>query len=475
MAYSRCTAGVARDMKIQLKQIKRWPCLEFSRLDVKEPEEVAGFIVWLGTGRFPGEWKNPNASSGEIDDENLVEALWNWSSAPRKRMAKLLWQLLVRNKSHEHFAQFFTIDEVWITRQIQGCAKLLVPIHKKLRWVLDGFMERKQQDVFIGQGSWGEEWLLPAKQAAFVRKRLQRARPDLLQESSNYEDSLRYFSPPYFEQVCDDKHRIYVGEHGRRNATVWIEDIHGNRHPLSHASSPFSQPLGTGFGWGYCGGGPSELSKSILADAIGGNLQVAERWRIPFMEDVLSTRPWTENFKLSFQAVREWLTSRGIGQQQLNDAAADVRNLKKTVGHQVDKHKARLNEIEQLGGLLAQRFDIVPSDFESALYVDLMHMFERAGWVLRCSHCAQPVPCDRSPRGNRQRARWLKGQPIYHESCFTEHRRSSKRLYWEGRNAEAGFREAERERGRRRRLRKSVGVNAEFSKAAGREVQHASR
>jgi hypothetical protein len=421
---------------------------------VKEPEKVAGFIVWLCTGRFPDEWKNPNASSDETDNENLVEALWSWDSAPRKRMAKLLWQLLVRNRSHEHFAQFFTIDEVWITRQIQNCAKLLGPIHKKLRWVLDGFMERKQQDVFIGQGSWGEEWLLPAKQAVFVRKRLQRARPDLLQESSNYEDSLRYFSPPYFEQACDDKCRIYVGEHSRHNALAWIEDSKGNRHLLSHASSPFMQPRGTGFSWGYCGGGPSELSKSILSDAIGGNLQVAELWRIPFMEEVVSATPWSENFRLSFQAVLEWLESRGVDQRQLNDASAHVRNLKKTFGNQVDEHKARLNEIAQLGGLLAQRFDIVPSDFESALYVDLMQMFERAGWVLRCSHCRQPVPCDRSPRGNRQRARWLKGQPIYHEACFKEHRSSTKRLYWAERSAKPEFRSAERARGRRRRQRR---------------------
>lgn len=443
-------------MKVKQRLNRRWPCLEFSLLDVKRPDEVAGFIIWLSTGRFPSEWKNPDSLLTEIDDEYPLETLWSWDSAPRKRMAKLLWQLLVRNKSREHFAQYFTTDEVFITRQIQRCAKMLAPIHDKLRWVLDGFMERKQQDVFIGQGSWGEEWLLPPKQAAYVRKQLKCARPDLLQESSNYEDSLRYFSPPYFEQVSNDTNRTYVGEHGKASAIVWIEDSCGERYPLRHAQSPFSWPLGRGFSWGYCGGGPAELSKSILSDAIGGNLELAERWRIPFMEEVVSATPWSENFKLSPQAVFEWLEKQGIGQQQLDDAVAHVDNLKRIFGNQVDEHKSRLNEIQQLGGLVAQRFDIVAPDFESALYVDLMHMFERAGWVLRCSRCGQPVPCDRSPRGNRQRARWLKGQPIYHESCFKEHRSSAKRLYWAEQSAKPEFRLAERARGRRRRQRSSA-------------------
>ncbi len=441
------------------RKSQRWPCLEFSRIDVKKPENVAEFIVWLCTGHFSDDWKNPDASSDGVDQGDLVETLWSWDSAPRKRMAKLLWQLLVRNKSRKYFDQYFTIDEVWITRQIKSCEKALAPIHKKLRWVLDGFMERKQQDVSIGQGSWGEEWLLPPKQADYVRKQLKRARPMLLQESSNYEDSLRYFSPPYFDQVCDDKNRIYVGEHRARDVIVWIEDSRGNRHPLSRAMFPFSHSPGTGFSWGYCGGGPSELSKSILSDAIGGSLELAEDWRIPFMEEVLSLPPWSENFKLSLRAVLEWLEKQGIGQQQLDDAAEYVNNLKRSLGKQVDDHKARLKEIQQLGGLLAQRFDIVASDFESALYVDLMHMFERAGWVLRCSGCGQPVPCDRSPRGNRQRARWLKGQPIYHETCFEEHRRSSKRSYWQERSAKPAFRSAERARGRKRRQRQPTKVN----------------
>ena len=98
-----------------------------------------------------------------------------------------------------------------------------------------------------------------------------------------------------------------------------------------------------------------------------------------------------------------------------------------------------------------QRFDIISSDFESALYVDLMRMFEQAGWVLHCNRRGQPVACERSPRGNRQRARWTAGRPIYHESCFHEHRLDRKRTYWAERSKDPSFRTSERQRARERR------------------------
>jgi len=41
--------------------------------------------------------------------------------------------------------------------------------------------------------------------------------------------------------------------------------------------------------------------------------------------------------------------------------------------------KARRAEIETIGGLVTQRFDVVPPDFECALYVDLMRFLEKGG------------------------------------------------------------------------------------------------
>jgi hypothetical protein len=444
-------------METKARQSRRWPCLEFSLVDVHKPEAVAEFIIWLCTGHYRDDWKGPDASSREIDEEDLLETLWSWDNAPRQRMAKLLWQLLVGNDSSEHFSQFFTIDEVWLTRQAKDCQKILGRIHKKLRWVLDGFMERKQQDVSIGQSRWGEEWLLPPKHTAYVQKRLRRAHPDLLQESSSYEDSLGYFTRPYFEQACSDDNRHYIGERDEQwHVRVWIEDSLGKTYPLEHATFPFRHEPGTNFAWGYCGSGPADLSHSILADAAHGNLEIAKRLRIPFRDEVISSISWDGNFKLSLRAVLKWLGTQGVGQKQLDDALAQVDSLKAEFGSGVEAHKTRVKEIQRIGGLLAQRFDIVPPDFESALYVDLMHMFERAGSVLRCARCRQPVPCDQSPRGNRQRARWSAGKSIYHEKCFVEHRREHKRSYWHRLSNNPAFQATERDRGRKRRKRKST-------------------
>jgi hypothetical protein len=441
---------VRKSRELPVVSGRDWPCVEFARIDAGRPEKVAKFMSWLCGMKEPSTLNENHEDL--VDSESLLETLWSWQGAPRKRMAKLCWQLLVKNRSRAYFDQYFTYDLGWLTRQSVDCARLLSPIQKKLRWVLDGFQERRKKDHFIGQGSWGEEWLLPPDQTAFVRKQLRRARPDVVEESSNYEDSLSYCMPPYLEVVCDDSNRAYVGEHrsdGR--AHVCVEDRRGGTSPLSHATFPFRQAPGTGFSWGYCGGGPSALSLSILADAVGGDLGIAERLRIPFMEEILGQMAWTGNMRLPRRAVLQWLQRKNVGPHELTEAESRVNALKKAHGNDLAEHKERLRQIHDMGGLRMQRFDIVPPDFECALYVDLMHMFGQAGWVLHCSRCGQPVACERSPRGNRQRARWVAGRPIYHEWCFSEHRRDRKRIYWAERSKEPSFRNSERKRARERR------------------------
>jgi hypothetical protein len=427
---------------------REWPCVRFSRTDVSNPQEVAKFIAWLcGFDRSVGD-------DDFTDPEGLIEVGWSWRGAPRKRMAKLCWQMLVRNRSEAYFDQYFTYDLVWLERQVADRVGSLAPIRKKLVRVLEGFRQRRQEDAFLGQGSWGEEWFLPPRPAAYVRKQLRRTRPDLIEEASNYEDALHYYSLPYYELASNDNGRVYVGEHQREGGThVWVEDIDGARYPLNQAQFPFRQTPGSGFAWGYGGGGPSALSLSVLADAVGGDLEVAERFRIPFIEEIIGKISWNGNLRLARERVLGWLREHGVNEQQLTKAEMRVEEIKGKLKSQVVEHKERLKKIREMGGLRMQRFDIVPADFEAALYVDLMNMFDRASWVLHCSRCQQPMACDRSPRGNRQRARWLAGRPVYHESCFGEHRRNQKRAYWAQRTKEPRFRISERERGRRRRRR----------------------
>jgi hypothetical protein len=201
---------------------REWPCLRFSRIDVTNAHDVSGFILWLcGQGDFVTP---ESGSEDQMDSQRLLEALWGWQGAPRKRMARLCWQMLVRNRSAEYFDQHFTFDNHWLERQIVESVHVLSPIQKKLRWVLKGFQKRRHDDGFIGQGSWGEEWFLPPSQTAYVRKQLRSSRPDILEESSNYEDSLRYYRLPYFELATADPHRVYVGEHQQNGGVcVWIK------------------------------------------------------------------------------------------------------------------------------------------------------------------------------------------------------------------------------------------------------------
>ena len=165
---------------------------EISRIDVKNSGEVADFILWLCGVKEPGAWMS--TSEDLVDPQGLLETLWSWQGAPRKRLAKLCWQLLVKNHSADHFDQHFTFDRYWLERQVGDCARILATIQEKFRWVLEGFQERRQKDRFIGQGSWGEEWFLPPDRAAYVRKQLRGTRPDLVEESSNYEDALHYYT-----------------------------------------------------------------------------------------------------------------------------------------------------------------------------------------------------------------------------------------------------------------------------------------
>jgi len=429
---------------------REWPCVKFCQIDVNKPEEVAKFVVWLCGVKDPSEWQD-NAEH-DLNPQDLLETLWSWQGAPRKRMGKLCWQLLVKNNSTRYFDQQFTYDLHWLERQAFDCGRILSPVQKKLRWVLEGFRERRMKDHFIGQGSWGEEWLLPPQQAAYVRKQLRNVRPDLVEESSNYEDALRYYILPYFEVVCTDSSRVYIGRHQENGvACLWIEDGSGKKYPLSHTTFPFDHVPGTGFSWGYFGGGPSALSLSILADSAAGDLEIAKTLKFPFIEEILAKISWNGDFKLSHKKVLQWLKTKNIRQEELTKAEQHVNALKGVHEKDLAEQKERLKQIQEMGGLRMQRFDIVPLDFESALYVDLMHMFERSGWVLHCSRCEQPVACERSPRGNRQRARWVAGRPIYHESCFKEHRLDRKRVYWAERSKKQSFRASERQRARERR------------------------
>ncbi len=437
-------------MKSMAKQ-KEWPCLRFTRINVGSPEAVADYILWL-CGWLPVTDAIADDHGESAEPEDLIETLSDWRGAPKMRIAKLLWQQLVGNDTEAYFNQNFGANIRYLIPEITPSLQQLVPIQQNLRWVLEARMEREREDVLIGQGSWGEDFWLPKDQAAYLRQQIRRANPDLIEECSLYEDSMEYTSFPYFELDSDDLERIYIGTVDERlHAVVEIVDSKGNRWPLKHPRSPYKVPPGTGFSWGYGGHGPFTLASSILADAVGGDYELSERLRSEFLEEVLMKTQQTDRLEISRASVLAWLETKGTSSDQFREATSRVAKLQESSRQKIEEFKRRMESIRKRGGLTAQRFDIVPADFECALYLDLMRNLERTGWVLRCSHCEQALACPRTPTGNRQRARWLAGRPVYHEDCFGKHRLAHKRAYWQKRTEIPSFRASERLRAKSRR------------------------
>jgi hypothetical protein len=391
---------------------------------------------------------------GEAYQFDPVELAWGWD-APRHRIAKLLWKALHGNASEEEFYNGFSLHRPLL--QIKGCASLLAPIQERLRWVMEGFFTRRSEDHKFGQGDWGEQWWLPSEQAKFVRTQLQETRADLIEQSSDYEYTLRHDLCFYVNDVvkarsvpCLDPKRVYIGTRRGQplRAFLWVQSESGGRqYPLKHGKEAHLKADGTGFEWGYGGHGPVALAHGILLDALNGDLPLATELGDKFFRQFTLTCPRYDDFRLSRATVMRWLEKRGY--------TARWKAQRKAVADRLAEHAANIKEkedrlirIRRIGGLRTQRFDVVPATFESALYLDLMRMLEHSDFALRCCDCYLPIPYDNSGRANRQRARSKNGQPIYHPECFAKHSRARKKAYWQRRSRSPEFREQERQRAR---------------------------
>jgi len=384
-----------------------------------------------------------------------VESMWGWD-APRQRMAMLLWRTVHPDTTEEDFHRRFCFPAPLQTRD---CGHLIAPVQERLNWIMKGLYTRIAEDERLGQGDSGERWWLPAEQSEFVRKQLRQTHAELIEQSSDYEDAVGFGLSVYILSVVHaiavpsrDPDRIYVGErrgpHGR--AFVWVQDTDGNRFPLQHTDRPYREADGTGFAWGYGGHGPGSLTTCILADALDGDLMLADevdRLEDGFFEKFILKHPQEEDLRISRATVMEWLTSTGkfaLFEGRRKSVADRLAAHEKAIAERLDL----LGRIQNKGGLRSQRFDVVPETFEAALYLDLMRMLEHGGVALRCSGCGLPIPYDHSGRANRQRARSKKGQPIYHPDCFAEYARTRKKAYWQRRARSPQFRAEQRQRAR---------------------------
>lgn len=438
------------------------PSIVFAGLNVKDPEDVGKYLYWLWHGEYPGEgFQHPADLEKNHNEDNYIQNSWKsieltWGlQAPRQRMTRLLWQLL-QSADERAFHRRFTSQLNYLVEDADKCAKILPPIQEHLIWVLDGLGVVDREAVMTGQANWGENWYMPREQARFVRDQLQKVHPDLLQKESDYQDAVRISLDHLVTEVyklieppSKDPDRMYVGEiikdaEQRINKFVWVEGING-RHPLPNAQAPFTYSPGN-MAWGYVGHGSGSLALSILADAAGGNLELARQFRDAFLDEVVARFPFDKPMILSRREVLNWLDPHGISEEVI--AKCQVQ-----IARQGGNYEPVIRRWTSILGkkLYAQRFDLVPQDFESALYVDLLDMLQSGGRVIRCSRCQLPISYDGSPRSNRQRARWLKGQPVYHPWCFKQVTQERKRISWQRWAQDPAIKEKRRKQARERR------------------------
>lgn len=432
-----------------------WACTKFCRIALDD-DSVEHFFLWL-CDHTPEQIEEHFVAhrDGKPVWYDPVESIWGWD-APRQRMAKRLWQLFHNDASDEEFRKQFTFA---IGPGCFNSASLLAPIQRKLQWVMDGLVSRQQQDRRVGQTDWGERWWLPPEQSEFLRQQLKNTHAELIERSSDYEDATRWGLSHYVTRIVQgielpsgDPERVYVGTrlppHGI--AFVCVEDRKGNEYPLKHGDRPYLDSDGVAYEWGYGGGGPTALSRSLLTDVLDGDVVLAEeldRMEDGFFEKFILRHPREKNLRISRAAVLRWLKSikkLAAYEERRVAVAQRIAAHAKTVA----EHEERLRAITEAGELRSQRFDTVPDSFEAALYLDLMHMLEHGGAALRCARCGLPIPYDQSGRANKQRARSRKGQPIYHPDCFAEVGRLRKKAYWQERSKSQQFREKERARAR---------------------------
>jgi hypothetical protein len=438
------------EYKIRI-QPEEWACTKFCRIALDD-RSIAEFILWLCDRS--SEQVNARLKSRSEDEViwyDPIESMWGWD-APRQRMAMILWRAVHGDATTEDFHRRFSFPTPLQTRD---CGQLLAPIQERLKWVMDGLYSRTVQDDRLGQTDWGERWWLPADQSELVRTKLRQTHAELIEQASEYEravsHSLNFHICHVVQAIaipCHDRGRLYFGERRgtHRRAFVWVQDTDGNKYPLKHADQAYLQADGTGFEWGYDGFGPGVLTSAVLTDALDGDLALANEIGDAFFAKFILTAV-DEDLRISRATILQWLEEIGKSVMYENRHKSVADRLA-AHANTIAKNEDLLARIVETGGLRSQRFDVVPDTFEAALYLDLMRMLERGGVALRCSGCGLPISYDNSGRGNKQRARSKKGQPIYHPECFAEHTRTRKKTYWQRRAQSSQFREQERLRAR---------------------------
>ena len=368
------------------------------------------FVYWLWDRQWPEQadqkasqvLENPEA----FDDEegtpgDDMEWSWYWD-APRLRTAKLLWAELQRAAPSKNHKRGMVLYEEELAAGAQYCGAVLPPIIDRLIWVMDSIQSVERLSEAAGQVDGGEVWFLPDEQAQFVNEQLSRATVQLLGQDSDYQRELEYTMNarsreawgfvPLALQAHD---RTYVGQSRRPDADWafmenYVVHVKANdtQEPLVNARSPWSELPGNGFAWGYGGSGPTDLAMSILADSVDGDLLIPRSYHQSFKNDVIAQLP-KDGFALTKQQVLGWLAAAGVSNVDLDVARTELAIRVHAHHREFTRLRSQLEAARSVGGLRKQKFDVVPKDFEAALYVDLMDA--QARWPGDAVHGMRPA------------------------------------------------------------------------------------
>lgn len=248
------------------------PSVRFYRIDVAKAEAVADFILWLCycNRAVDPTTDDPIQRDERPDPDKQIEDWW-FFDGPRHRMAKLLWQRLQGSRSEEHFQSRFLLHQERLTNDCFDCGPSLGPIQTRLRKVIQACSDRRKEDEDIGQGAWGEAFWLPPEYGEYVRRRIRRARLDLIEQAANYPSATR-FGLNYLvidvvkgiqvpSTAVDRIYRGYYREESNSRRVLQVVEIEadGELYPLINGREPTAAP-GYNFSWGYGGGGPYALA-----------------------------------------------------------------------------------------------------------------------------------------------------------------------------------------------------------------------
>ena len=139
-----------------------WAALDFARLDVRDPHQVARYMFRLEGGEWPEEAgmtsevaANEVAADEEAEGTHTSPAdqqafLWG-DRAPGPRMARLLWQLLQDNYSEDFLRNQFTTAMEHFEEDAVRCGEVLPSLQDRLRWVLNGVETLDRQELEMRQ------------------------------------------------------------------------------------------------------------------------------------------------------------------------------------------------------------------------------------------------------------------------------------------------------------------------------------